>query len=182
MPSYKYPTRGYSGGWQGPGSGLYTYNGGWQVPKNAFYSNGAGGWVRFFGDDIAFNHGSLYLRGAGEDVLQGGEGGDPFYIHYYGYASYCLNPDGTVEYFGGGASGSGPTLSYGRWAEVGIDASKYEAKYIPLGGDWVNLGSRVEYNFGGLAEGVVFLNGDFQIRHAATGNVLSSFNLTVDVD
>lgn len=184
MPSYKYPTRGYNGGWQGPSSALRVYSGGWVLPSNAFVSNGAGGWTRFWGDDIAFSHGNLELYGQGQDLYQGGEGGDPFYIHIYGATQYDLNPDGTVQYSGSGGPGSSPGASSGRWAEVGVDASKYDARYLGVGyysNDWFNLAGPVGFGIGGEASQFI----DYallQIRHSASGVIVSQFYLKESTD
>jgi hypothetical protein len=183
MPSFKLSTKGYTGGsWQGPGTSLYTYrSGSWQVPDNAFYYSGSA-WVRFFGDDVLFNHGNLSIRGVGYDELQGGEGGDPFWLHFYGSGRYTLKTDGTVEYEGLGTTGSTPGSTSGTWAEAGITSSLYEVQWnqAGYGATWYDLAGQIDFlvNEGNYGD----YSGTLQIRHKESQIVVSSFTLAINVD
>lgn len=195
MPNFKLTTRGYSGGnWQGPGTDLYTYNSGWVNPENAFYSNGSG-WVRFYGDTVNFPHGNLTLTGVGWDELQGGEGGDPFYIHIYGSAGFKMYPNGNTAYQGSGNTGSGPSATTSTWIESGANNLLYDVRVVNNSGfsgvsiietpytemvnnTWYNMSANVVI---GSALAGASGSTTVQIKHSASDIILSSFVLTLDV-
>jgi hypothetical protein len=196
MPSFKLTTRGYSGGsWQGPGTDLYTYNSGWVNPENAFYSDGSG-WVRFYGDTANFPHGNISLAGVGWDEEQGGEGGPPFNIHIWGSASFTMQTNGNTAYEGSGNTGSGPSLTTSTWIESGANNLLYDVRLVHNSGFYADtyiadpytaMANNTWYN---MSNTVYIANPTdagaggsttVQIRHSASGIILSSFVLTINV-
>jgi hypothetical protein len=196
MPSFKLTTRGYNAGsWQGPGTDLKSYKAGsWQQPENAFYSNGSG-WVRFYGDTVNFPHGNITLTGVGWDELQGGEGGDPFYIHIYGSGSFIMYTNGNTVYQGSGNTGSGPSETTSTWIESGANNLLYDIRLVHNSGFSAaayqdSIGSMANNTWYNMSANVYIGNESFspasgsttvQIRHSAANIILSSFVLTLNV-